>query len=452
MTFTASFRRARTFVLLSLAAILMFTGVCGGALAQDRSVFVGNRGGKQVQVDLSVLDGNNGMASVRQRDLLFPGSTYKPGQRIILRRPGTGFTGIKLRKPRRRTARRSPRRTAPAPRIARKSAPRPVLKPRSRRTSAPPPVAAKPAAKSQTKPKKKMPTMAKVTPKVKPKATPKTKPRTLAKVVTPRYAKPIPKSRATANLKAPSLARHESKSAPKGLRPPATPKPSLAPTPKPAHPATPTAPTPTTAKTPTPPKPTSAPTPPKLRPASPPTPAKPEPTHGAIPAPTKPLKKPTAAPRRLASVPAVPPVASAPRTPVASTTLAKKPPAKAGAISPRKQVASIPRLAPATSGSRRRILFAPGATRLDSDGKATLGPVSTALAKNHKLRVELKAYARGNAATVSQARRLSLSRALAIRSYLIKHGTKATRIDVRALGSKVPDGAPNRVDLLLFTR
>jgi len=35
---------------------------------------------------------------------------------------------------------------------------------------------------------------------------------------------------------------------------------------------------------------------------------------------------------------------------------------------------------------------------------------------------------------------------------LIKRGIKATRIDVRALGSKVADGVPNRVDLLVFTR
>jgi outer membrane protein OmpA-like peptidoglycan-associated protein len=150
--------------------------------------------------------------------------------------------------------------------------------------------------------------------------------------------------------------------------------------------------------------------------------------------------------------PPPPPVAAAPRAPVTAKPLAKKKPATTKAKSPRTQVASIPRLGAITSGSKLQVLFAPASARLESDAKTVLGPVSAALAKNSKLRVELKAYARGNAETVSQARRLSLSRALAIRSHLIKGGVRATRIDVRALGNKVPNGVPNRVDLLVFTR
>jgi outer membrane protein OmpA-like peptidoglycan-associated protein len=155
------------------------------------------------------------------------------------------------------------------------------------------------------------------------------------------------------------------------------------------------------------------------------------------------MPKPAPDPRR---------VAAAPRAPVTTTPLAKSTPAPSKAKSPPKQVASIPRLGPVASGSTRRVLFAPGSARLEADGQAILGPIWTALAKNPRLRVELKAYARGNSRTISQARRLSLSRALAIRSHLIKRGVKATRIDVRALGSKVTDGVPNRVDLLVFTR
>jgi outer membrane protein OmpA-like peptidoglycan-associated protein len=116
------------------------------------------------------------------------------------------------------------------------------------------------------------------------------------------------------------------------------------------------------------------------------------------------------------------------------------------------EVSSIPRIGTITSGSKMQVLFAPASARLEADGKTILGPLSAALAKDPKLRVELRAYARGNAGTVSQARRLSLSRALAIRSHLIKGGVRATRIDVRALGNKVPNGVPNRVDLLVFTR
>ena len=43
---------------------------------------------------------------------------------------------------------------------------------------------------------------------------------------------------------------------------------------------------------------------------------------------------------------------------------------------------------------------------------------------------------------------MSLSRALAVRAYLIDQGVRSTRMDVRALGSKVGDGPADRVDVL----
>ena len=62
------------------------------------------------------------------------------------------------------------------------------------------------------------------------------------------------------------------------------------------------------------------------------------------------------------------------------------------------------------------------------------------------------AYASIDGKSESQARRLSLSRALAVRSRLIGAGIRSTRIDVRALGSRVNGGKANRVDLLLKKR
>ncbi len=47
----------------------------------------------------------------------------------------------------------------------------------------------------------------------------------------------------------------------------------------------------------------------------------------------------------------------------------------------------------------------------------------------------------------SKARRLSLSRALAVRAFLIDQGVRSTRMDVRALGDKVQDGPSDRVDI-----
>lgn len=399
MTFTTSLRRAAILALPGLVAVtLVCTGIAGAALAQDRTLVIGNRGGNPIQVDLSVLDGDGGEVSPGPRELLFPGSTFIPGQRIILRRPGTRPQRVKLRKPRRQPAQRSTRRTVAAPPMAPKRATAKLKAP-------PPPAVVMPAAKPRVKPKKKLSAPAK--------AKPTRERRRTAKVVVPPRTKPKPKpkSRATAKLKAPPLA------------PPTVmkkPKPTAAP-PRAAVPP--------------------IPAPPKaVRKAIP---EPPKAVRKAIPEPPKSVAKPTPAPRR---------AAAAPRAPVTTTPLAKTAPAEAKAKSPAKQVASIPRLGPIASGSKRRILFAPGSARLEADGQAILGPISAALTKNPRLRVELKAYARGNAETFSQARRLSLSRALAVRSHLIKRGIKATRIDVRALGSKVADGVPNRLDLLVFTR
>lgn len=411
MTFTTSLRRAAILALPGLVAVtLVFTGIAGAALAQDRTLVIGNRGGNPIQVDLSVLDGDGGEVSPGPRELLFPGSTFIPGQRIILRRPGTRPQRVKLRKPRRQPAQRSIRRMVAAPPMAPKRATAKLKAP-------PPPAVVMPAAKPRVKPKKKLSAPAK--------AKPTRERRRTAKVVVPPRTKlkPKPKSRATAKPKAPPP--------PAAAMPAAKPEPKSRATAKLKAP--PLAP-PTVMKKP---KPTAA---PPLA-AVPPIPAPPKAVRKAIPEPPKAVAKPTPAPRR---------VAAAPRAPVTSTPLAKTAPAKAK--SPAKQVASIPRLGPIASGSKRRILFVPGSARLEADGQAILGPISAALTKNPRLRVELKAYARGNAETFSQARRLSLSRALAIRSHLIKRGIKATRIDVRALGSKVADGVPNRVDLLVFTR
>ncbi|MDA1101183.1 MAG: OmpA family protein [Proteobacteria bacterium] len=65
-------------------------------------------------------------------------------------------------------------------------------------------------------------------------------------------------------------------------------------------------------------------------------------------------------------------------------------------------------------------------------------------------RLQLKAYAAGKGDDTSKARRLSLSRALAVRSFLIENGLRSTRIDVRALGIARDGGAPDRVDIVLL--
>ena len=65
---------------------------------------------------------------------------------------------------------------------------------------------------------------------------------------------------------------------------------------------------------------------------------------------------------------------------------------------------------------------------------------------------QVKAYADGATGSASSARRLSLSRALSVRSILIKFGVRSTRIDVRALGDRNEGGPPDRVDVLVLNR
>jgi outer membrane protein OmpA-like peptidoglycan-associated protein len=86
--------------------------------------------------------------------------------------------------------------------------------------------------------------------------------------------------------------------------------------------------------------------------------------------------------------------------------------------------------------------------------KASLGleNVAAALSEDAGLRIQLLAYAGQIGDSPSQARRLSLSRALAARSKLIEQGVRSTRIDVRALGNKSAGGPADRIDIIVTKR
>ena len=64
----------------------------------------------------------------------------------------------------------------------------------------------------------------------------------------------------------------------------------------------------------------------------------------------------------------------------------------------------------------------------------------------------MQAFAGGSSGSPSVARRLSLSRALAVRAFLIEEGVRSTRIDVRALGNRAEGGPAERVDVVLVNR
>jgi len=100
-------------------------------------------------------------------------------------------------------------------------------------------------------------------------------------------------------------------------------------------------------------------------------------------------------------------------------------------------------------GSTVRVGFTAGSAKLKSPAEADLKKVADALKADSALRIQLLAYAGGTSDSASQARRLSLSRALAARLSLINQGVRSTRIDVRALGNKSEGGPADRIDIIV---
>ena len=94
-----------------------------------------------------------------------------------------------------------------------------------------------------------------------------------------------------------------------------------------------------------------------------------------------------------------------------------------------------------------RIVFAPGVQTIGDDAKTKLLALRDWLVTHKDQRIRLDAYASDTADPISKARRISLSRAIAVRSYLIEQGVRATRINLRARGNLASEGPPDRVDI-----
>ena len=157
----------------------------------------------------------------------------------------------------------------------------------------------------------------------------------------------------------------------------------------------------------------------------------PSPGPGPVPPPAPKRRNPEGAPRAVAALTTRPSATSPPR-------------AAAG----HERAALIKSESPAP-----HIEFAAGAADLTPAARSALDAVAKALAGDEGKRVQLVAYATGAADEANQARRISLSRALNVRAYLIDHGVRNTRMDVRALGNR-PDGSKpaDRVEILFLDK
>ena len=182
---------------------------------------------------------------------------------------------------------------------------------------------------------------------------------------------------------------------------------------------------------------------------------------------TKPAPKAPMAPKPPAQAVAPPPpppppavvkkTVTSPPAPAPKVVMAPKPvvtPQPVVAPKPKaaKKVASLPPAKlPRKKGMVSRVSFTGASTRLSEEAKKQLRDLAAQIGKRGD-RLQLKAYAGGTNDSSSSARRLSLSRALAVRSYLIESGVRSTRIDVRALGRAADSGPPDRVDMILLVR
>ncbi len=164
------------------------------------------------------------------------------------------------------------------------------------------------------------------------------------------------------------------------------------------------------------------------------------PVPAPVPAVTTPA--PVAAPAVTAAAPA--PVSQAP---VSQAPAAGNPASQQTALlTPPTSPAPAAR-----SGGDLVLAFESGKSDLPS-GNAQLEALARQLSSSED-RIQIRAYASASGTdAASGARRLSLSRALAVRSYLIDRGVRSTRIDVRALGVPTDGGAPDRVEIATLGR
>jgi outer membrane protein OmpA-like peptidoglycan-associated protein len=94
-----------------------------------------------------------------------------------------------------------------------------------------------------------------------------------------------------------------------------------------------------------------------------------------------------------------------------------------------------------------RLTFAAGASDLSPDSSASIKQLTDSAPPGDATTFNVLAYAPGKPDDPSTARRISLSRAMAVRSALVADGVPSARIFVRALGEQYGDGPPDRVDL-----
>jgi len=141
----------------------------------------------------------------------------------------------------------------------------------------------------------------------------------------------------------------------------------------------------------------------------------------------------------------------APKAPEKAVEKAPEPEAKPAGESPAVKATTQAIGEPAKAGDKPtlRIVFKPTETTLPLSMKEEINKLAKQLIANESQRATLIAYAGVVGDQVSTARRISLSRALSVRAFLIDAGVNNMRINVQAEGDKNPGGEPDRVDIFV---
>jgi outer membrane protein OmpA-like peptidoglycan-associated protein len=149
--------------------------------------------------------------------------------------------------------------------------------------------------------------------------------------------------------------------------------------------------------------------------------------------PPPPATLPTAAPPTVALAPIAPPQPTEPEPPP-----------------PPPPISDTAASTATNTSAGLRVTFGSGQADLSPSSAAAIKSLVTGAPPGLNISFNVAAYAAGTPEDPSTARRLSLSRALAVRSALMADGVSSTRIYVRALGAASGDEPPDRVDVAVL--
>ncbi|GAB2176504.1 lysozyme inhibitor LprI family protein [Dongia sp. agr-C8] len=112
-----------------------------------------------------------------------------------------------------------------------------------------------------------------------------------------------------------------------------------------------------------------------------------------------------------------------------------------------EQKETSPAVDPFTWVAAIRLLYPDESDEVPPDGMYRLDTLAQEMLANEEKSIRVEGYAAATEEGEGLARRKSLARALAVRSYLMRAGVHSTQIAVIALGPKAGDGPADRVDI-----